>query len=70
MKSNRYFYKDLKMKIQSWIGDIGGMTMHGNEYHTTPYLPSTAFSGLTKITVGAIPPDNPQEGDIWIDTNE
>lgn len=30
----------------------------------------TQFSGLTKITVGTTPPENPAIGDIWIDTTQ
>ena len=32
-------------------------------------LPTSAFSGLSKITVSPTPPYNPQEGDVWIDTS-
>ncbi len=32
-------------------------------------LPSTSFSGLTKITVSATPPVDPAEGDLWVDTS-
>jgi len=33
------------------------------------YMPTTAFSGLAKITVGTIAPTNPNLGDLWIDTS-
>lgn len=32
-------------------------------------LNTTAFSGLSKITVGTTAPSNPAIGDLWIDTN-
>lgn len=32
-------------------------------------LPSSAFSGLAKITVGTTAPVGPATGDLWIDTN-
>lgn len=32
-------------------------------------LPSTAFSGLAKISVGTITPGSPGAGDLWVDTN-
>ena len=32
-------------------------------------LATTAFSGLTKITVGTSAPGSPSPGDLWIDTN-
>jgi len=32
-------------------------------------LQSTAFSGLSKITVGPTPPSSPSIGDLWVDTN-
>lgn len=32
-------------------------------------LPSTAFSGLAKITVGTVAPGSPSAGDLWVDTN-
>jgi hypothetical protein len=32
------------------------------------YLPSTAFNGLTKITVSATAPGTPSAGDLWVDT--
>lgn len=28
------------------------------------------FTGLTKITVAATPPTNPDVGDLWIDTSQ
>lgn len=32
-------------------------------------LPTTAFDGLSKITVGTTQPSNPSVGDLWVDTN-
>jgi hypothetical protein len=32
-------------------------------------LPSTAFSGVAKITVGTTEPSTPSAGDLWVDTN-
>ena len=32
-------------------------------------LNTTAFSGLTKISVGAVAPTSPSVGDLWVDTN-
>ena len=42
----------------------------GDHSHGTPALPPILqFSGLNKISVGTEEPENPGEGDIWIDTN-
>ena len=32
-------------------------------------LPSTAFSGTAKISVGTATPSAPATGDLWVDTN-
>lgn len=32
-------------------------------------LNTSAFSGLTKITVGTNEPTSPSVGDLWVDTN-
>jgi hypothetical protein len=29
---------------------------------------TTAFDGLSKITVGTVEPEAPSEGDLWVDT--
>jgi hypothetical protein len=46
----------------------------GDHTHGTPtvagsYLPTTAFGGLNKITVGSGSPGSPTTGDLWIDIN-
>jgi len=33
------------------------------------FIPSTAFDGLTKISVGTTTPVGPSVGDLWVDTN-
>lgn len=35
----------------------------------TGSMPASAFSGLTRITVGTVAPVNPNLGDIWLDLN-
>ena len=34
-----------------------------------PGLATSAFAGLTKISVSTTEPSSPQVGDLWVDTN-
>jgi hypothetical protein len=45
----------------------GEISTHSHDLSSK--LNTTAFSGLTKITVGSTPPSNPSVGDLYIDTN-
>jgi hypothetical protein len=42
---------------------------HGTTAAQTGALPTSAFNGLAKVTVGTTQPINPSPGDVWHDTN-
>lgn len=47
----------------------GGTIYSASTDIQTMFLPTTAYSGLTKITVSTIQPVAPSVGDLWIDSN-
>lgn len=60
-----------KTKLTNLSGTNSGDNATNTQYSglAASKLDATAFSGLTKISVGTSTPVGPNTGDLWVDTN-